>query len=613
MGFLTPASFWFLSFIGILILFYFFKKQYDRHMISSVYLWNQTVKEWETNRWWRKLQHSLLLLLQALVMLFLIFALARPFINGNGVSGDHLVIVMDTSASMDVQLKDGTRFEEAKSRAISLVNELKEGQAVTLINAKRVPKLVDTRTLDHRTVKNDIRHMKLSYEHADMTSSIRLADSLAGSGGEVVVFSDDLSQKDLADLHIKSKIVVRNIGKSQSNLSLHAFGVGSDSHGVSAIVSVKNEADRARLATIGIEHDGKLLKKVKKQIPAGKLVTFTVSDLPQEKVYSAVIENKDSYSLDNRRWAFLSVKKPETLFLVGDVNPFLQKALQFTGANIVQVSTLKTGTVQAPKENRQAIYVLSGVDAKKWPKGAKLIVSPALGGPFQIGMKTTLAYPLKMVQEDPMLHYVNVENVYLGNAYSVGDLQDLTPLIVSGDNPIVSKGRYKGDRTVLMNFAVKDSDWPLHPSFPILVQNAITYLSSEAQSLGYLNPGEEKAVSLSPTVTSAKIETAAGKTVSDSAVDIHKQTFRAPSSPGLYRLVEETADGERIRPFAVMLDGRELTEQATDSFTLTTHGPRNENVPSEIVSREYWRWAALVALILLFMEWEVYRRGTTSR
>ncbi|HEX7064600.1 MAG TPA: BatA and WFA domain-containing protein, partial [Bacillales bacterium] len=265
MGFITPASFWFLSFIGILILFYFFKKQFDRRPVSSVYLWEQTVREWETNRWWKRLQRSLLLLLQILAMLFLIFSLARPFGYGKGITGDHLVIVIDSSASMAVQEDNGTRFELAKDKTLSLLESLTAEQAVTLIVAKKIPQLLETKTFDLERAAEEIQNLKLSYQHADLKGSVRLAESLAGDHGEVHIFTDHLQQKQLKGVEVHSKIRVHNIGVSQPNLSVEAFGVRVSGETVSAVITVENEGDHSKDTVVSVSYDGKQLEQVKKK------------------------------------------------------------------------------------------------------------------------------------------------------------------------------------------------------------------------------------------------------------------------------------------------------------------------------------------------------------
>ncbi|HEX7063662.1 MAG TPA: hypothetical protein VF199_01215, partial [Bacillales bacterium] len=260
----------------------------------------------------------------------------------------------------------------------------------------------------------------------------------------------------------------------------------------------------------------------------------------------------------------------------------------------------------------ETVYILAGIPWDEWPQGAKLIVSPEPepGGPFQIKKKEPLKYRLQKSEDAPMLQYVNIEHVYLAKAYPVGESNGLAPVIMSGETPIVSKGRYQGAKTVLFSFDIQDSDWPLHPSFPILVQNTLAYLSSQDETLGYFFPGEREQITLAPTTRSAKIETAEGRDVS--ALDLKQPVLKVPNKPGLYKLSEQTSNGLRTRYFAVMADESELSARSAKSFSLIP-GDTKETNGTKMVQHELWRWAAALALLVLFVEWEVYRRGTTGR
>jgi len=84
-----------------------------------------------------------------------------------------------------------------------------------------------------------------------------------------------------------------------------------------------------------------------------------------------------------------------------------------------------------------------------------------------------------------------------------------------------------------------------------------------------------------------------------------------PSQPGIYQLREETNTGSLQRHFAIQLDPEERTSKTADSFSIKREGEEGmTNIPSK---QEIWRIFAAIALLILFLEWEVYRRGVTSR
>src|SRR6185503_13704113 len=100
MNFLTPLAFALAALIPIIVALYFLKLRRTEQRVSSTYLWRTLVRDTAANAPWQKLKSNLLLLLQLLFLIVLIVALAGPFMWGNSVASSHLILVVDTSASM---------------------------------------------------------------------------------------------------------------------------------------------------------------------------------------------------------------------------------------------------------------------------------------------------------------------------------------------------------------------------------------------------------------------------------------------------------------------------------------------------------------------------------
>lgn len=609
MGFLAPVSFWFLSAIPILLVFYFFKKQYDKQTISSIYLWERTLQEWESDRWWKKLQKNLLLLLQLLILFFLIFALTRPYLVGEEVSGNHVVIVFDSSATMMAEQDGDTRFTRAKQQAQDLINQLENGHKVSLVHAQQVPELLAANQTDHADVRDEIRELQMSYQHENLSDSIQLAQSLIQQDtGEIHIFTDNLDKQSLTEQNISQSLHVHNSESSQKNVSIQAFGVKQTADRAAAIVTVKNESSEAVDVTLSVSNDSNNLKQLTESIPANKQQTIRLNDLPIHDYYQAAIGD-DIYSLDNVMYALLPKQQSPAIYLAGDVNPFIEQALLSAGMQVTTVPKDESGNYSFPKQETETVYLLSGVKAEQWPVGPKLIISPSIGGPFEVKEKIELNYALKQVVDDSILAYSDVNNVYLGRAFSVGDWQGLQPLAQSGERAVIAKGLYKEAPTILFAFDVNDSDWPLQPGFPILLANSITDLAGKGESLGYYKPLETADIKLSMTTEEAVIERLNGENVTN--IKLGQQELTMPDKPGIYQLHEKSPNGSLFRYFVTRLDNVERTAMSTGSFSIDAAGQNDNTV--QLTKQEIWRIFASLALFILFIEWEVYRRGVSSR
>src|SRR5918997_651187 len=133
MGLLAPFGLLLSLLVPVVIAMYLLKLRREERTISSTFLWQRMVRDVEANAPWQKLRRNLLLLLQLLVLLALIFALARPFLTTTGISGRNLILIVDRSASMASTDAGGARLAAAKREAQRLVNQLLDNGRATVI------------------------------------------------------------------------------------------------------------------------------------------------------------------------------------------------------------------------------------------------------------------------------------------------------------------------------------------------------------------------------------------------------------------------------------------------------------------------------------------------
>ncbi|MEO1007909.1 MAG: VWA domain-containing protein [Planctomycetota bacterium] len=135
MTWLTPALAGIAAAIAIpsLLLLYFLKLRRRDVEISSTLLWKKAVQDLQANAPFQKLRRNILLLLQLLALAAVLIALAQPQFEGERATRGRHAIIIDRGASMrtlDGIDGDGlpgvTRLEEAKRRAIELVESLRE-------------------------------------------------------------------------------------------------------------------------------------------------------------------------------------------------------------------------------------------------------------------------------------------------------------------------------------------------------------------------------------------------------------------------------------------------------------------------------------------------------
>ena len=151
---------------------------------------------------WAQPRHRLILTLRALLLAFMVAALAGPtWVGyGDGVSGDggwNVVLVVDRSASMSRSVHGATLFDEAKSRAMDVIESLdpsRDRASVVWLDA--YPTTLLPRPTGHfPLLVNRLTHSQPTFQRGDLPAALRLAAQQAAAGSAVLAGSEaDIGQ-----------------------------------------------------------------------------------------------------------------------------------------------------------------------------------------------------------------------------------------------------------------------------------------------------------------------------------------------------------------------------------------------------------------------------------
>ena len=89
-----------LSAIPVVIILYLLKPRGKDYRISSNLLWDKLFRNMQSKTFLEKFIHNLLMYLQILILVVLILALMSPYLNREGRSRGNVILVFDTSGSM---------------------------------------------------------------------------------------------------------------------------------------------------------------------------------------------------------------------------------------------------------------------------------------------------------------------------------------------------------------------------------------------------------------------------------------------------------------------------------------------------------------------------------
>ncbi|HLW66746.1 MAG TPA: BatA domain-containing protein, partial [Gemmataceae bacterium] len=125
-----------LALMGVPVLLHLMMRQKPKHLMFPAFRFLQ--QRAKTNQRKIRLRHLLLLLLRMLLIALIVLALVRPrvFSDRFHIANQNAAVAMviDTSPSMEYTVAGKSRLEEAKQRALEVLDEVGDGSRVVIID-----------------------------------------------------------------------------------------------------------------------------------------------------------------------------------------------------------------------------------------------------------------------------------------------------------------------------------------------------------------------------------------------------------------------------------------------------------------------------------------------
>jgi hypothetical protein len=294
-----------------------------------------------------RIEQWLLLAIRTLVVILVVMAMAKPFLETFGamIAGlrTHRVLVLDDSLSMGYTSGELSRFEQAKAVAAQLVKDSRPGDSISVILMGDPPRVVIREpTQNLAVVKKEIEELTLSHGGTDLAATFENVDLVLEASSisqKEVVFLTDLQaaswrpKAEVSD-RLKSLLarvedrrvrwVVIDLGKTGGeNRAVTDLRPGSPfvSVGTNALIRTvlhnfgasPSEGVRARLTV-----DGRLGPEESFDLQPGEDVPAVFPfqfSTPGDHLVEVSIDD-DPLALDNRRYMVVPVRESLKVLLV---------------------------------------------------------------------------------------------------------------------------------------------------------------------------------------------------------------------------------------------------------------------------------------------------------
>ncbi|WP_410770004.1 vWA domain-containing protein [Fontibacillus sp. BL9] len=659
MGIASWAGLWFGLALPAIVIMYLFKRKYLDTIVPSHLLWNRVLRNIEANRPWQKLQNRLLLWLQLLAAALLVVALMLPFVWVQGGRPGHTVIIADTSASMSAVLgtaerdKDmhETNLERMKEQLQEDIDGMSSGQEVTLLKLGSQPQVLLSREKNRDALKKAVSELSADYGKAAYRETLSLASALTRNDPEasVAIYTDGQwpGVSGSGNVAFDVPVQVNSVQDEEAgNTSIVQFGVRQDGEesGVSGVAVVKNYRKDKMETSLDLYGDGHLLASKPVVVEGGKSATVSFGLLDSAEVYRLSLSGEDAYAPDNEAYAFREKADSGDILLLSSGNLFLEKALQLTGARVTRMDPgAATGTnggsgVPAIPGAKPDIIVIDGVEPDFVREGAwgDLLKETPLWTWGGEGDKARPESGETETLNHPVTRYLSLSEAPTGQFLKREVPAWGEPVLKIGGLPAAYAGKDQGVARLVFLFALEDSDLPLRPEFPILVNNAVEWLQTgQATGLGRIMAGAKLDLPVAADNVEGTwipqegfaLQTGAEHVPAERNQGVVSSRQTSPGIPGLWRLEIKGSEDVKQRTFLVQVTADPAESSFEGMMPLPVAGVHSDK-PAEgsdqtesgsqagqsdsLISKSRKSLvypAALLALLVILAEWGVYQRG----
>lgn len=593
--------------VPAVIILYLLKPRGKDYRISSNLLWDKLFRNEQSKTFLEKFVHNILMYLQILILVLLVLALMSPYIHRQGKSGGNVILVFDTSGSMQHDAGDGeTRMEKALGQAKSLIASSEETVFSIVTNDCRGTNPLAVGVTDKNSLYAALDQIACCDGPGNLADAESMVETLRGnigeseengSGAEVILFTDGNSAAEAESFSEYFGAQVLVMGNAVSNVSNNFLtyaevetGENTASDSVPLITcasSITNYSDAQAAMEVSLYEGGRLVEIRKLTIAPYEttMCFFEAFRWQGEALHSEISSVKfdgkdsgDSLAEDNAAYAIKEQTGRMDAVLIGDGNTYIEKAYQAAAG----MSLPKVNDESALQEGTQAVCIYDAGAVCSLRDTANALVFQDHDGSAGTVERVMLTVSDCELTEglSSFTIGVNQANVYEVPAWGTGFLW-------AGEQCAGYYGEHDGVKTVVVGFDIRESDFPLRAEFPVFMAGAVRYLGDTSLLAETIYEAGER----------LRFHPRADLDADMLAADTGKA--------GLYEATAGDITEQYVVRFAA---GSQSDGQLTAEGTLS-----DTSYSSQLVKKQLRNVLLVLVLILMAAEWVVYVRQIRYR
>jgi hypothetical protein len=634
---------------------YFLKLKRQPVQVPSTFLWQKSVEDLHVNSLFQRLRKNLLLFLQLFILALALLALLRPAWSGPQAGGMRHVILIDNSASMSATDVEPNRLEWAKRSAREEIIDKMAGDDMAMIIAfNDAASVVQSYTSNRQRLRERLDSIGPTQRTTNLREALDVASGLANPQSFSAGAADTKATVETAapKLHIYTDGGFADIkdfalaalephyyavGQAGTNIAIVGMMVRRNEespdtlqvfarlYNFAAAASPKDAPPPPLTATCELHIDGELKDAIEVAIESRseKAVTFDLYNFEQGVLELRLVSN-DSLAADNVARAVVGSVRRAKVLVVTVGNRSLERALTTeTARAVAEVEFVTPGDIEQGEYRQKSLnghfdlIVYDRCVPSDMPQSNTLFFG-AVPNTKALGEPKTVASPIIAEVNDthPLFRFLNMDDVGIAESLLVEIPPGTDRLLESSDGPLAFLLSREGFWDCVIGFWLErptekgrefNTNWVLHPSFPLFTFNALRVLGNVQDSItdDAILPGQTVVLRSDSLARELVVKDPSGKSHELSRTPQGTFIFNDTEQLGLY----EFGSAEKPeRPFAVNLfDMRESDITPRPELEIG-HAVVAASAGVSRARKEAWRWLALAAFAVLLAEWYIYNR-----
>jgi hypothetical protein len=553
-----------------------------RMFVPSLLLWQRVLDESREQTLWERIRRAVSLLVTVLLATLLALAAAGPSRAKAGATGStsRMLIVLDSAPSMLARTRTGeTRWD----RAVAEAHRLAASTAGDVAVATTGEGLVEGPTSDRALIDTALERIAPTAPEAIFWPRV------AGSD-EVHFITDGAIGRP-----IPSDIAVHSVFEEAPNVAITAFDIRRalrPDHAADAYLEVANYSRLPQEIQLSLTRGPSAVFDRTVSMGAGETLrqVIPLAHSAEASLRARVEADGNALPVDDEAFGWIERPRPLAVAIVGENTGWLSKL--FEGDPAVRVSTTMPVAYSADAV-RSDVVIFDRWAPERPPAQAALYFAP----PFGRDAAAEERPQWEVAGTHPVVRGVDPFTLTIDRARTYRWPPNLSPVVRSARGTPLLYVSESGPRTIVVTFGPQESNLTAAPAFPVLIGNALEWLTTGAGPRGSRKPG---LVAFEAAVTG--VADPSGERVP--LTRLNGSVTGILRRPGLYVAQE----GSSQTRFAVNAGEPHLSNLLQNKLSTSQ---QTRTVASGAPARPWWLYCALGALVLAVLEWWTWNRRIT--